>query len=268
MTAQEKLDELDKAGFLYWPKGSGMPQYKRFRHQLKGVPVGDIWDDLDRINPVGNERLGYPTQKPVALLERIIAASSNEGDVVLDPFCGCGTAVHAAERLGRRWIGIDITHLAISLIEKRLKDAFTGIKFHVHGTPKDLDGARDLFKRDPYQFQWWATSLVNAVPYGGKKKGPDQGIDGYLYFKPDGKTTEKGIVSVKGGENIDVKMVRELGNVVDSHKAKLGVMITLAAPKKTMTTWAASQGFYETEFGKFSKIQILTIEQLFAGKTS
>ena len=185
---------------------------------------------------------------------------------MLDPFCGCGTAVHAAQKLGRQWIGIDITHLAISLIEKRLKDAFAGIAFEVHGTPKDLGGARDLFKRDPYQFQWWATSLVNAVPYGGKKKGADGGVDGFLYFKPDGKTTEKGVVSVKGGERIDVKMVRELANVVDSQKAKIGVLITLAEPTGPMEDWASQQGLYKTDHGLFPKIQIVTIEQLFAGK--
>ena len=151
-----------------------------------------------------NERLGYPTQKPVALLERIIEASSNEEDVVLDPFCGCGTTIHAAQKLKRQWIGIDITHLAISLIEKRLNDAFPGITYRVHGTPRDIDGARALAQADKYEFQWWAVSLVNAVPYGGKKKGADSGIDGHIYFKPDGKTTEKAIVSVKGGENISI----------------------------------------------------------------
>ena len=175
-----------------------------------GGQLRDVWTDIPPINSQAQERLGYPTQKPVALLERIIAASSNPGDVVLDPFCGCGTAVHAAQKLGRQWIGIDITHLAISLIEKRLKDAFGRIQFEVHGTPKDLGARATSSARDQYQFQWWAVSLVNAVPYGGKKKGADGGIDGFIYFKPDGKTTEKAVVSVKGGEHVDVKMVRDL----------------------------------------------------------
>src|SRR5258706_14863201 len=139
----------------------------------------------------------------------------------LIPFCGCGTTIHAAQKLKREWIGIDITHLAISLIEKRLKDAFPGIVFEVHGTPKDLDGARALSEQDKYQFQWWAVSLINAVPYGGKKKGADSGIDGFVYFKPDGKTTEKAIVSVKGGENVSVAMIRDMGHVVDREKAKV-----------------------------------------------
>ena len=162
----------------------------------------NLWEDLPPISANAQERLGYPTQKPLALLERIISTSSNEGDLILDPFCGCGTAVHAAQKLNRQWVGIDITHLAIGLIERRLKDAFPGIKFEVHGTPKDFAGAEDLFKRDTYQFQWWAVTLINAVPYGGKKKGADGGIDGYYFCKPDGKNTAAGIVSVKGGENL------------------------------------------------------------------
>ena len=136
------------------------------------------------------------------MLERIVAASSNEGDVVLDPFCGCGTAVHAAQKLGRHWIGIDVTHLAISLIERRMQAAFPDASFTVEGTPKDLASATDLARRDKYQFQWWAVSMVDAVPYGGKKKGADGGVDGLLYFKPDGKRTEKAIVSIKGGDHV------------------------------------------------------------------
>ncbi|MEQ7874183.1 site-specific DNA-methyltransferase [Sphingomonas sp. ASV193] len=185
---------------------SGMPEYKRFLDEMPGVPLQNNWEDIPPA--VGNESLGYPTQKPVALLERIIAASSNEGDIVLDPFCGCGTAVDAAQKLGRQWIGIDVTHLAISLIEKRLKDRYPDIQFTVEGTPKDLASAQDLAERDKYQFQWWAVSMVDALPFGGKKKGADGGIDGIIYFKPDGKRTEKALVSVKGGGKVDVKITR------------------------------------------------------------
>ena len=200
-------------------------------------------DGYRAINDRGiQERLGYPTQKPVSLLERIIESSSNQNDVVLDPFCGCGTTIHAAQKLGRQWIGIDITHLAISLIEKRLNDAFPGIQYEVHGTPKDLGGARALADADKYQFQWWAVSLVNAVPYGGKKRGADTGIDGHIYFKPDGKTTEKAIVSVKGGGNVSVLMIRDLGHVIDREKAKVGVFITLAEPTGPMRTEAIKAG--------------------------
>lgn len=208
----------------------------------------------------------YPTQKPTSLLERIISASSAKGDLVLDPFCGCGTTIHAAQKLKRQWIGIDITHLAISLIEKRLNDAFPGIKYDVHGTPKDLDGARALAARDKYQFQWWAVSLVNAVPYGGKKKGADSGIDGFIYFKPEGKTIEKAVVSVKGGDNVGVTMIRDLAHVVEREKAKIGVFITLAPSTGPMRTEAVKAGFYQTIYGKYPKIQILTIEELFSGK--
>src|SRR6185437_3657880 len=219
------------------------------------------------INSQAQERLGYPTQKPVALLDRILNASSNEGDVVLDPFCGCGTTVHAAQKLNRQWIGIDITHLAISLIQKRLKDAFPLVQIEVHGVPKDLDGARALFEQDAYQFQWWAVSLVDAVPYGGKKKGADSGIDGFIYFKPDSKTTEKAIVSVKGGKNVGVGMIRDLIAVVDREKAKMGLLITLAEPTSAMRKEAVTSGYFRTEAqGDFAKIQIVTIEELLGGK--
>ena len=153
--------------------------------------------------------MGYPTQKPLALLERIINASSNPGDVVLDPFCGCGTAVHAAQKLGRQWIGIDITPLAVSLIEKRMKEAFPGLQFAVEGIPKDLDGAQDLATRDKYHFQWWACTLVGAQPYQGKKKGADSGIDGVIYFTDDNGPAKKIVVSVKGGETVGVAQVRD-----------------------------------------------------------
>lgn len=262
----EVMKELDRQGRLFFPaKDGGRLRKKIYLDESPGVPVTDVWDDLPPIHASSPERLGYPTQKPLALLERVITASSNVGDIVLDPFCGCGTATHAAQKLKRDWIGIDITHLAISLIEKRLKDAFPGIKYEVHGTPKDLEGAKALALQDKYQFQWWAVSLVNAVPFGGKKKGADSGIDGLIYFKPDGKITEKAIVSVKGGDNVNVAMVRELGHVIEREKARIGVFITLAEPTGPMKVEAVKAGYYETPYGKFPKIQILTIADLFAG---
>jgi len=263
--SRERLEEIDRAGNLYWT-ATRRPRRKLRPGEKELNPLGNCWMDIPPINSQAQERLGYPTQKPQALLERIISASSNEGDTVLDPFCGCGTTIHAAQKLRREWIGIDITHLAISLIEKRLKDAFPGITYEVHGTPKDLDGARDLATRDKYQFQWWAVSLVNAVPFAGKKKGADTGIDGLIYFKPEGKTTEKAIVSVKGGDNVNVAMVRDLAHVVDREKAKIGVFITLADSTGPMRTEAIKAGFYETLYGKYPKLQILTIRELFDGK--
>ena len=207
----ERMQKYDVEGRLHFPtKDGGALRLKMFEDESRGERLQSLWADIPPLSANAQERLGYPTQKPLALLERIIAASSNEGDVVLDPFCGCGTAVHAAQKLGRQWIGIDVTHLAISLIEKRMRDAFPGIEFSVEGTPKDLASAQDLASRDKYQFQWWAVSMVDALPFGGKKKGADGGIDGIIYFKPDGKRTEKAIVSVKGGGNVGVTMIRDL----------------------------------------------------------
>jgi site-specific DNA-methyltransferase (adenine-specific) len=269
----ETMKRLDDEGRVWYPRTkdgnldtSKRPRLIRFLDEMAGTVMGNVWTDIFPINSQAQERLGYPTQKPLALLERIIQASSRPGDVMLDPFCGCGTSIHAAQKLGRNWIGIDITHLAISLIEKRLRDAFPGIAFDVHGTPKDLGGARALAAANKYQFQWWAVSLVNAIPFGGMKKGADGGIDGHIYFKPDGKMTEKAIVSVKGGDNVSVPMVRDLGHVIDREKAKIGVFITLAEPTAPMKTEAVKAGFYDSGHGKFPKIQIITIKELFEGK--
>jgi site-specific DNA-methyltransferase (adenine-specific) len=266
---RERMEEIDQANGLHYPaKQEGRLRLKNYLDERAGVPVQDVWIDLTSIGGTSPERLGYPTQKPLGLLERIISASSNEGDVVLDPFCGCGTAVHAAQKLGRQWIGIDITHLAISLIEKRLKDAFPGIRFEVHGTPKDLASARDLAQRDKYQFQWWAVSMVEALPFGGKKKGADGGIDGIIYFKPDGKRTEKALVSVKGGANVSVNMIRDLHSAMEREKAPIGVFITAAMPTRVMETEAAAVGRFESEAtGKtYPRLQIITLAELFQGK--
>jgi DNA modification methylase len=268
---EDNMERLEAEGRIAYTS-TGMPRLKIYEADLKGVPYQDVWANPDLwLNAAAAERLGYPTQKPLALMERIVNTSSNEGDVVLDPFCGCGTTIHAAQKLNRRWIGIDITHLAISLIEKRLNDAFPGIKYEVQGTPKDTEGARDLAARDKYQFQWWAVSLVNAVPFGGKKKGADTGIDGLIYFydfDPKGKVlTEKIIVSVKGGDNVGVGMIRDLAHVVAREKARMGLFITLAEPTDPMRKEALKEGYCETSSGgKFLKLQIATIEQLLAGK--
>jgi DNA modification methylase len=261
------LERIEDEGRLYWQIG-GMPRERDaepYVSQERKAIVGDVWTDIPSINAGAGERLGYPTQKPVALLERIITASSKGGDLVLDPFCGCGTTIHAAQKLGRQWIGIDITHLAISLIERRLKDAFPGIAFEVHGTPKDLESAIDLARRDKYQFQWWAVSIVDARPFGGKKKGADTGIDGILFFRSDKDKTEKALVSVKGGDNVGVGMVRELIAVVEREKAAIGVLISLALPTRAMEREAAAAGLYETPFEKVPKIQIITLAELFQG---
>lgn len=265
--SKQNMHRLHEEGRIHQSRPGAVPRMKHYLDEMPGVPLQNIWDDIPPVQSQASERLGYPTQKPVRLLERIVAMSSNPGDSVLDPFCGCGTTIHAAQRLDRKWIGIDITHLAISLIEKRLKDAFPGIEYTVHGTPKDLEGARALARQDKYQFQWWAVSLVDAVPYGGKKRGADSGIDGHIYFKADAKTTEKAIVSVKGGDNVNVAMIRDLAHVVEREKAKIGVFITLAEPTGPMKTEAVKAGFYKPPYGKeCPRIQILTIRELFEGK--
>lgn len=244
---------------------SGMPEYKRYLDEMPGVPLQNAWHDIPPV--MGGESLGYPTQKPIALLERIIAVSSNEGDVVLDPFCGCGTAVLAAEKLGRRWIGIDVTHLAISLIERRMKDAFPEARFTVEGTPKDLASALDLARRDKYQFQWWAVSMVDAVPRDGKKKGADGGVDGVIYFKPDGRRTERALVSVKGGQSVGVQMIRDLHSAMEREKAPIGVFVTAAPPTAPMLREAAAVGRFTDDFDRsWPRLQILTLAELFQGR--
>jgi DNA modification methylase len=229
--------------------------------ETSSVPINSVWP-VPLIAPSSKERLGYPTQKPVALLERIISASSNPGDVVLDPFCGCGTTVHAAEKLGREWIGIDITHVAITLIETRLFDAFEGrAQFRVHGVPKDVAGAQDLFNRDDRtkkEFEKWAVGLIKAYPQAGGKKGADGGIDGLFRFGRDKE--HKAIVSVKGGRNLGVGMIRDLDAVVTEQSAQIGVFLTLHNPTKPMRDWAAKAGTFRVEgFDPVPRIQIVTI---------
>lgn len=264
--SKEKLVRIEEAGDLGWSK-NGIP-YRKYRpEQTKGRLISSLWEDIEQTG--GKERLGYPTQKPLALLERIIGSTSRPGMVVLDPFCGCGTAIHAAERLERKWIGIDITHLAIGLIERRMKSAFPNLKFDVFGVPKDLDSARNLAMRDKYQFQWWACSIVGAQPYQGRKKGADGGTDGIIYFQDDKGTPKKIIVSVKGGENVTRTMIADLKNTVEREHAQMGLFVTLAQPTKPMTAEAASAGFYSsTMFGEFPKIQILTVKGLLNGSES
>ncbi|MEX0786685.1 MAG: DNA methyltransferase [Dehalococcoidia bacterium] len=266
------MDEWDSHGLIHWPRDGGFPRRRAqepFDEEAREVTVGDVWTDVDRINQAAGERLGYPTQKPLALLERIINASSNPGDIVLDPFCGCGTAVHAAHKLDRRWIGIDVTHLAIGLVRRRMRDAFPGIEIKVVGEPVDLSGARDLAARDKYQFQWWALDHLGAQPMSGKKKGSDKGIDGVLPFFAGGEHDfRRVIVSVKGGERVGVHMVRDLRGVIERENEPIGLLLTLEPPTGPMKTEAAGAGFYESEFWekKYPRLQILTVEEMLAGK--
>ncbi|MGQ0444759.1 MAG: site-specific DNA-methyltransferase [Beijerinckiaceae bacterium] len=258
--SKENMRTFANEGRLIYAQ-SGMPEFKRYLDEMPGVPLQNDWNDISPV--IGKQDLGYPTQKPLALLERIVSASSNEGDLILDPFCGCGTTVHAAQKLNRRWIGIDITHLAIHLIKRRLNEAFPKIAFDIVGEPKDLDGARALAAQDKYEFQKWALAMIDAQPFKGGKKGGDGGVDGFLYIKPDGKKTEKVIVSVKGGQSLNPAMVKDLIVTVEQEGAKMGVFLTLEPPTKGMVTQAAAAGFYKTEYGQFPKVQIVTVEALF-----
>jgi site-specific DNA-methyltransferase (adenine-specific) len=263
-----KLDALDKAGYIYWPPSGKVPQLKRYLDEDKGVPIVDVVTDIKPISSQAAERLGYPTQKPEALLERIISASSNEGDMVLDPFCGCGTAVAVAQRLNRRWIGMDITHLAVALMKHRLRDAFGDeLKYEVVGEPVALTGAEELAKDDPYQFQWWALGLVGARPVE-QKRGADKGIDGRLFFHDEGASgkTKQVIFSVKAGK-VTVSQVRDLRGVVEREKAALGVFISLNEPTTPMRTEAAGAGFYESPGWnkRYPKIQCITVGEMLQG---
>ena len=263
---REKLEKLDEEDRITW-SSTGHPYLKRYLHEQKGTPINSVVTDIPPLSR-NAEKLGYPTQKPLALLERIISASSNAGDVVLDPFCGCGTAVAAAQKLGRQWIGIDITHLAIALQKYRLQEMFPGMTFDVIGEPQDLGAARQLAADDRFQFQWWALSLVKARPLGGDagskigKKGADKGVDGIITFLDDKKTANQVIVQVKSG-HVTSQTIRDLRGTIEREKAAIGVLITLEPPTKDMTTEAVSAGFYTpTWWEPCPHIQIFTVEQL------
>ena len=264
---KERMQVAYDAGLVVQPKPGGVPRFKRYLDDQRGKPLGDVWIDIPPLNSQAKERLGYPTQKPEVLLERIITLSSNEGDTVLDPFCGCGTTIAAAQKLGRRWIGIDITNLAISLIRHRLADTFgSAAEYEVIGEPVSLPDAAQLARDDPYQFQWWALGLVGARPVE-QKKGADKGIDGRIYFhEGDTTKTKQIILSVKAG-HVTVAHLRDLRGVLDREKAEIGALICLEEPTVPMRKECASAGFYASPWGKHPRLQILTIEDLLTGKT-
>ena len=284
---QQVLDFLYECGVIYIPRdGQGQPKYKQY--VSNGFPYQDIWAYQPYTNGAlygtdegidedvkwlerGEERLGYPTQKPIGLLERIIRASSNEGDVVLDPFCGCGTAVVAAHKLGRQWLGIDITHLAVALMKNRLKTAFdldAGQDYEVVGEPQDEGSARALWEQDPYQFQFWAVSLLEAQPQSEQRRGADRGVDGMLYFI-DGqrRTPQKVVIQVKGGR-VSSPQVRDLAGVVEREKAAIGLFISLEPPTRDMRQEAAAAGFYHSDLWArdFPKLQLRTVGEMLSGQ--
>ncbi len=278
----ESMKRLDEENRLHFTSAGGI-RIKRYLDELPGIPAQDVITDIFPINSQAKERLGYPTQKPEALLERIILASSDEGDIVLDPFCGCGTTCAAAHKLNRRWIGIDITHLSIALQKYRLQDMFelvSGRDYSVIGEPRALDGARELARDSAnegrYQFEWWALSLAGAKPVGGRagsrkgKKGADKGIDGIInFFEQDDKGKARArrvIAQVKSGK-VSVKDIRELKSAVDSEKAAIGLFITLELPTQQMVKEALEAGFYESDFWqrRYRRLQIVTVGDLLGG---
>ena len=287
MTQHQKLDKMLELGCIQIIKGQAWPMYERYLTENDGQAVQDIWAyqpytegtvfgteegidaDVRWLSPRDQERLGYPTQKPEGLLERLIAASSDKGGVVLDPFCGCGTTITAAQKLDRHWIGIDVTHLAIGLIRHRLRDSFgDGIEYEVIGEPQSVEDAQALAEQDRYQFQWWALGLVGAR-MDERKKGADRGIDGRLFFhdEAEGGATKTIIISVKSG-GVSSPHIRDLVGVIKREEAEIGVVITLEKPTKAMITEAASAGFYESPWTRkgHPRIQILTIEELLDGR--
>jgi site-specific DNA-methyltransferase (adenine-specific) len=285
----KRLQKYDREGRLHFPaKPGGALRLKMYADESLGERLQNIWLDIPPIGAQAQERLGYPTQKPQALLERIINTSSNPGDVVFDPFCGCGTTIHAAQKLGRQWIGIDITYLAINLIKRRLRDAFgEEIEFEEKGQPTDFAGATQLAENDKFQFQHWALSLIGARPLKeGEGKGADRGVDGLLYYyeterkdllnriKEDAPVVrtepvhrEKIIVQVKGG-GVNRGDVATLLGDVENQKAAGGVLITLDKASKQMRTEAADAGRYSSKLWHdkdYPRIQILTVECLLNG---
>ena len=265
----EKCKVLDKIGLIHW-SSTNKPYFKRYlpENPVKFVP--NLWDDIKALSSTSAERMGYPTQKPVALLERIIQASSKEGDIVLDPFCGCGTAVYASQKLNRRWIGIDITHLAIGLIEYRMKKSF-GIRPKIIGIPTTLESAKNLAERDKYQFEAWAVTRIDGI-MPNKKKGKDRGIDGrgYIRIGPDSKGQpkyEKIIVSAKGGRNMGPSMIRDLKGTVTRENAAFGIFVCIGEPTPEMKKEATSSGIFKTPAGtRHQRIQIYRIKDYFDGR--
>lgn len=266
---QERMEKALQDGLIVQTAPGRVPAYKRYLDEQRGRPLSDVWSDIAPLNSQAAERLGYPTQKPVALIERILAMATNPGDVVLDPFCGCGTTVDAAQRLGRHWIGIDITFIAVDLIEKRLRHAYgEGVTrtYEVDGIPRDLAAAQSLFDRSPFDFERWAVSRINAQP--NAKQVGDKGVDGVARFYLDKKSRGRVIASVKGGKTVSPSFVRDLLGTVDTQKAQMGVLITMAEPSRGVIDAANHGGTYTWPVNgqAYPRIQVITVADLLARK--
>jgi DNA modification methylase len=266
---KDRMKAAYESGLVVQPSKGAVPRLKRYLDEQRGKSLDDVWVDIAPLNSQAAERLGYPTQKPLALMERIISCSSHKGDVVLDPFCGCGTTIHAAQKLGRNWIGMDVTYLAINLIKRRLKDAFgDDVQYEERGQPTDFGSAKALAELDKWQFQQWALSLIEARPRTqGDGKGADRGVDGMLYFYENKDKREKILVQVKGG-GVKRNDVATLLGDVNNQKFVAGILLTLEKPTKPMREEAADAGRYTSKLWHdkdYPKIQLLTIEGLLNG---
>lgn len=263
----ETMRSYEADNRIYYTR-NGFPRLKRYLNESPGLPMQDVWTNVEALRSWHKEKLGYPTQKPVELVERVLRATTDEQDVVLDPFCGCGTTISAAQRLNRNWVGIDVTHLAIGLIKARLKDEFgESVQYLIHGEPESTTDAEALAQESRHQFEWWAVSKVGGRPFTGRK-GPDSGIDGVIFIRDKGPTSNpsKALISVKSG-NVSVSDVRELDSVVNRESAAIGVLVTLNRPTDAMVKEATKAGFYSSQWGTtHPRIQILTIDQIFEGK--
>ncbi len=262
---RDRMEKAYRDGLVVQPSPGRVPRFKRYLDEQRGIPLSDVWSDIPPLNSQAQERIGYPTQKPLALLDRIIRLSSAEGQTVLDPFCGCGTTIEAAQKAKRNWIGIDVAIHAVRVIETRLT-RLGGVKYNVEGIPKDFESAVRLAQRDKYQFQWWANYLFNPHTLREQKRGPDRGVDGEMFF-PNGPGRPWGrmLTSVKGGESVGPAMVSEFAGVLDSERADLGLFICLYSPTKEMTRRAIAPGIVDTVHGEIPRLQIVAIEDWFKG---
>ena len=267
MTVQERLDALQQRGLIYWPPKGSIPQFRRYLDPKKGVAVQDVITDINPLSPHAEERLGYPTQKPITLLDRIIRASSNEGQVVFDPFCGCGTTIYAAEKNKRQWIGCDIAILSVRLVTDTLTTKYRlveGVHFEVDGIPESVEEAEALFKRDPHQFQHWIVERVHGFPT--QQRSGDRGIDGKLFFDSRDGAPEM-VLSVKGGK-IRPTDLRDLRGVLEREEnAVMAGFLSLQEPTKAMREEAAKAGMYHADDDhSYPRIQLLTVREIFRGK--
>jgi DNA modification methylase len=267
MDCQARLEVLDKAGMIYWPKKGKVPRFKRYASVAGGNPVQDIITDIGPLSAHAGERMGYPTQKPVALLDRIIRASSNEGDIVFDPFCGCGTTIYAAHESGRKWVGCDIAILSIKLVREKLTEKYRlveGSDYVVDGIPTSVDGAQELFNKDPSTFQNWFVERVGGFPM--QRKSADRGIDGRIYFETQGGLREM-MIQVKGGKHVRPTDVRDLRGVLEREEnAELAGFLSITPPTKAMLSEAAEAGTYEYQGRQYPRIQFLTTQDVLEGK--